>query len=596
MKAFEKEISELRTADPKSLLLLIGLLRGDIHSIHSVEVDEFVRRHEAKLGLVANILRTLLKGKALGFAQFNELLLTLDMNRVSYGFFQFFFVPESRWESGEDFDDRCDVKVNLKQIRDGVIKFRAFALLSFGNFRFAHKRLRGLTLGEIKQSLRPYSDGSDQLQRYFEKRGAKVLDVAQHRISKDDTWLAGYLSSQDLRHDSILALAATARINPTVFKRDSSISDRIESLGTTRDEVQKKANRFTDEEVAMWRDQLKTRVDAIDKLQTKRVRILEKGRKNTDIYLSWDHMDVYVATSMRSPWEFEAVYDLVEKVFKNRALRKLNLRVFDPTQCYSDDRLNKSLIESLMLKRALVTIYNIQEADSLGKDSELAVTLAQTKPVIAYIPRILKESITNYARALRSRSTSFFRSRYYALMADNILEREGCRELLDKVVGSSYKSAINEYTKTLNEYDDVLKMRSSAVDEDAFRKERNQTFIRMSRVLAVLESVFYESRAKTFSQAHPLAIQMGLKSGVANGILVARDASQCARLLHRVLTNRLEFDIKLQVRGSELKNPTRQHYSRNSMVCLTERISNCPYRIVTNDEKITNSFWSFYLT
>src|ERR1017187_8527142 len=43
---------------------------------------------------------------------------------------------------------------------------------------------------------------------------------------------------------------------------------------------------------------------------------------------------------------------------------------------------------ALMLKRAQCTLYLAQESDTLGKDSELASTLAQGKPVIAYVPRI----------------------------------------------------------------------------------------------------------------------------------------------------------------------------------------------------------------
>ena len=39
-----------------------------------------------------------------------------------------------------------------------------------------------------------------------------------------------------------------------------------------------------------------------------------------------------------------------------------------------------------MLKRACCTVYSVQDTDTLGKDSELASTLAQGKPVIAYVP------------------------------------------------------------------------------------------------------------------------------------------------------------------------------------------------------------------
>ena len=41
-----------------------------------------------------------------------------------------------------------------------------------------------------------------------------------------------------------------------------------------------------------------------------------------------------------------------------------------------------------MVKRAKCTIYLVQENDTLGKDSELAATLAQGKSVIAFVPQL----------------------------------------------------------------------------------------------------------------------------------------------------------------------------------------------------------------
>jgi hypothetical protein len=69
-------------------------------------------------------------------------------------------------------------------------------------------------------------------------------------------------------------------------------------------------------------------------------------------------------------------------------IANLNIRYFDPTQSYTGSRIDKGLVESLMLKRAKCTVYSVQDTDTLGKDSELAATLAQGKPVIAYVPSI----------------------------------------------------------------------------------------------------------------------------------------------------------------------------------------------------------------
>ena len=108
--------------------------------------------------------------------------------------------------------------------------------------------------------------------------------------------------------------------------------------------------------------------------------------RNQDIYLTWDHMDVYFATSMRKAWEFADLYDFISGLMNRPEIRDLNVRYFDPTQSYTGNRVDKGLVESLMLKRAKCTVYSVQDTDTLGKDSELAATLAQGKPVIAYVP------------------------------------------------------------------------------------------------------------------------------------------------------------------------------------------------------------------
>src|SRR5437899_9296486 len=89
---------------------------------------------------------------------------------------------------------------------------------------------------------------------------------------------------------------------------------------------------------------------------------------------------------MRAANEYEEISKFCDAVFVHPRLKKLKLRWFDPTQAYCKDRIDKGLAEALMLKRAKCTLYLVQETDTIGKDSELASTLAQGKPVIAYVP------------------------------------------------------------------------------------------------------------------------------------------------------------------------------------------------------------------
>jgi hypothetical protein len=121
-------------------------------------------------------------------------------------------------------------------------------------------------------------------------------------------------------------------------------------------------------------------------LRESRERAVKIGLQNTDRYLTLPYLDVYVATSMREKEDFVNQHDFIDKVFKNSQVEPLKLRYFDPMLSYVENRITKGLIEMLMLRRATVTIYVAGASDTLGKDSELAATLAQGKAVIVYVP------------------------------------------------------------------------------------------------------------------------------------------------------------------------------------------------------------------
>src|SRR5262249_24060143 len=72
---------------------------------------------------------------------------------------------------------------------------------------------------------------------------------------------------------------------------------------------------------------------------------------------------------------------------------------FDLTDSFASDRIDKGLLEALMLRRAGCTVYMVQETDTLGKDSELAATLALGKPVIAYVPNTVDAKIFEESHA-----------------------------------------------------------------------------------------------------------------------------------------------------------------------------------------------------
>ena len=57
-------------------------------------------------------------------------------------------------------------------------------------------------------------------------------------------------------------------------------------------------------------------------------------------------------------------------------------------------------------------------------------------------------------------------------------------------------------------------------------------------------SDLYDKRARTLRDSHPLALQVNLETGVANGVLVVRTVADCAALLRRILLSAMEFSLE----------------------------------------------------
>lgn len=285
---------------------------------------------------------------------------------------------------------------------------------------------------------------------------------------------------------------------------------------------------------------------------------------NTDVYLTWDYIDIYVATSMRNRWEYEEVFDFTSQLFASPVLTPLNLRHFDPTQSKCRNARDKGLLEGLMLKRARCTIYMAQETDTLGKDSELATTLAQGKPVIAYVPEI---DVDQFASTVASRPLRYMKLRLYDLQASGVVEQ------------------IDELPRLAQVFLEDLRQHREGQpfelwerrDEQDFKQKKDYWSDLCSK-LAQAEKKAFDKRAEVLRRYHPLGMQLDLSTGVANGVMVVRRLESCANLLRAILTNATEFEIN----------------SEDGCRTLVESISRSVFRIVTDNEKLTNSFWNLY--
>ena len=253
---------------------------------------------------------------------------------------------------------------------------------------------------------------------------------------------------------------------------------------------------------------------------------------------------------MRLKHEFISVNRICSDIFNHPDLVDLKLRWFDPTQAYCEDRIDKGLSEALMLKRVKCTIYLAQESDTLGKDSELATTLAQGKPVIAFIPEVNEAFFENFIKDFRLVNPSF-----------------NSKRILLEVLKIISPDIPWTQKKIRNILDNPSRIKTEELKKFVFKKFKEH----------------YNKRAKTLKEDHPLGIQVNLDTGVANGLLVVRNLNNCVQLVKAILTSSMDFDLE------KITKDKREY------IILKEKISGCVYRIVTGDELLTNSFWNFYL-
>lgn len=507
-------------------------------------------------------------------SQFNELLLIANKDRVEEPFFKYFFVADAAQVA----------ECSIGDIRSGVQKFQKTAMICFGNFIYAYRTLSKIsTLALLQEELGGHCFDSSLLQEKLIKRRHSILGVIP--IDKAQTYLLGYISSGEIREEHKIATGLDELFKKRTYGTWEDLKAALESLkSSVRDTavidnsirlVERFRERATKDSVSELREQIEKDLRQVNALFETLQKTEIAGIKNTDIYLTWDHMDLYFATSMRKRWEYEDLFRFVSSVMEeepisqagNKTLKALNVRHFDPTQSFDKNRINKGLIESLMLKRAACTVYSVQDTDTLGKDSELAATLAQGKPVIAYAPEInvekrIAELCVQVPGTLRERLQ-------FVLYAD------------ERVLASDL-SSLSKLIARLGQFEEARLWRSviDPVELSEFQKDNQEDIEKLCRIIASSEERIYEKRANTLKKSHPLAIQVNLDTGVANGVIVVRNSKDCAELIWRILTNAMAFDILLD--------------TDTDCWVLKERLTQSIYRVVTNSPKLTNCFWNFY--
>lgn len=436
-------------------------------------------------GVLRQVADSISAGQSLGYSQFNELLLNVGYDRVDKAFFLFLCDPEAVSVSGDGAKEIS----SPQDLRRGVTAFRELALLLYGNVKYGFK---ALSRDSARLKLFIAKARSERSDRDFRSRHEPLVQL--QKIDAKDAHLLGYISGAE-------------------------IDRKLESDPH-------------DEELLKEREH--------------RNEIIERGRWNHNVYLTFDHLDVYVATSMREKHEYVFVNEFMTRIETNPHIKDLRLRFFDPTAAYCESRFDKGLAEALMLKRAACTVYLAQESDTLGKDSELASTLAQGKPVIAFVPEM---------------SEKFWD---YLCQTFTAMYGEAKEEMLLRVLR-------------------IYSPDAAWVDENVRQHLSGQKTLTAAALEALAKTAVashYDKRARVLKDVHPLGLQTNLSTGVANGVLVVRHVDTCAQLIKQIMLNKMEFDVE----------------DESGYVYLREKISKCIFRVMTGDRLLTNSFWNFYNT
>jgi hypothetical protein len=492
-------------------------------------------------------------------SQFNELLLLVHKDRVQGPLFTHFFGANCK----------------IGDIPDGVSRFRKVAMLLYGNFIFGYR-----TLSKIGENKRFYEELGEaakdpkEERKKFKNRRPKLLDFK--KIERQLTPFVGYLSAGQVAVDRERCEFLTKALEKSHPTRWSDLESKLKLLAGDQEYpvlveiVNNYRARFAGANPVNFAVFLVKSLKDLTALDKQVQEVRKRASDIQDTYLSWDHMDVYFATSMRKAWEYRDLYDFIDKLMKRSELKDLGVRYFDPTQAYTKDRINKGLIEALMLKRARCTVYSVQDTDTLGKDSELASTLAQGKPVIAYIPQIDVDARTKELR-VEDPATILERLRFVLYADEQFAQKLGPADykIVDTVQDELDSFAFRRIWVSLPDQE----------ENDRIRKKLGQRLDKFCRIIAISEKRIYDKRAKTLIDSHPLAVQVNLETGVANGVLVVRSVDDCTRLLCRTLL----YDMQFKLEDSP------------NMWYLREEISGCVFRVVTKDIKLSNCFWNFYL-
>jgi hypothetical protein len=506
----------------------------------------------------------------------NRLLLSIGIMTVSQEFFNTVF-------KDVDFSQ-------FQQVSDRVNDFRTLCMLEYGSFRFGYKRLRQGSL--IQDRWAKYFPSESESTERADRIRTSPAPVGLIPISASQLFALGYLASEQ-----------ADKINSARLLLGNVIQKCLDGNATNFQEVQRIARNLGPDKVTaliamagvpgteglVYTDlplfsEHKSYAEILIGVRESCVAVDEKtiqdtqeaGLQNARTYMAMHDLDVYVATSMREPLHFTTNWAFVRRLFHSGHLSDWNLRYFDPTQAFLPDRVQKGLMECLMIKRAKLTVYNAQESDTFGKDSEAGVTLAQAKPVVVFVARFfdhrtdIRELYQVIDKAAKMSRDDFIEE----LVDSKLLAPDEAKTVAgpEKSKGDVIEALVRKQMPSI--------LRAAGDDQIAIeliRQGYNPDLAGSDLSSFAVERILkLERRALTFRDVHPLALQTSPMDGVARGVIVTRTVEDTAKVVSGLLRGTLKYEI----------------VDDEANWLLVDTITTSPVRVVTKDPVLTSAFWS----
>ncbi len=326
---------------------LFSLGTGGIGSWLAPETDDAVFDHLAKVDR-----------EPLSKVQLDQLLVLAHEADVSDDFFQYYWLsaPTHPYDVKKvpGFHNSWlapNAIQSLDHLKWGLYRLYTDGLLWFGNVRTAFRHLRGMTKAELTSFF-----GDKRFDTARIKQRGPALPLRD--IPRDDRYLISEMACKSYGD----APTSPSGLKKALHEVFSAQQDEGGGRTTFKQLLEGRfvKDRYANQQVefmfsvsSVLDEPIESEKDIDDRyerLAEKFFGAREAALTNTKNYLSMvNHLDVYVATSMRSREDFREMAAACDRIFAHDRLKDLHLRYFDPTLSAASGHEDKGLIECLMV-------------------------------------------------------------------------------------------------------------------------------------------------------------------------------------------------------------------------------------------------------